>query len=204
MGARRPGRRRRPSAEPETADRDLGPPADTEAVARTIVLTKLTDRARSRQELEDVLAGKDVPAEIAAAVLDRFEAVGLVDDAAFADAWVESRQSTRGLSRRALRYELRRKGVDDEVIAESLEQVGPAAELAAAQRLVERKLQSTRHLPADVRFRRLAGLLARKGYPPALTLRVVRDALAAGELQGVTTDFDPAADSEPAAVLDPF
>jgi regulatory protein len=176
-------RRRRSQVEPDPSQHDLGAPADPEAVARTIVLTKLTGQARSRRELEDALDGKGVPSEVAAAVLDRFEAVGLVNDAAFADAWVQSRQSTRGLSRQALQHELRRKGVDDEVIADSLDQIDPEAEVEVARRLVERKLRTSRHLTADARFRRLTGLLARKGYPAAVTFRVVREALAADASQ---------------------
>jgi regulatory protein len=189
--------RRRQVVEPDSSERDLGPPAEPEAVARTIVLTKLTSQARSRHELEEALANKDVPAEVATLVLDRFQAAGLVDDDAFAEAWVESRVKTRGLSRRALRYELRRKGVSDEVIATSLDRLEPDAEVAAARRLVDRKLQSTRQLPADVRFRRLVGLLARKGYPGGLSVRVVREAVHRDAMR----DADP--DGLTADVLDP-
>jgi regulatory protein len=196
------GTRRRRHREPDPGDRDLGPPADPEAVARTIVLTKLTAQARSRHELADALTAKDVPVEVADAVLDRFEAVGLVDDSAFADAWVRSRSTGRGLSRAALRHELRRKGVSEEVIGESLEQLGPDAELDAARRLVERKLRSTRHLPTDVRFRRLVGLLARKGYPSGVSMRVVRQAIEADGAVDAVVGQVPAADQADTAVLD--
>ena len=89
---------RRRQREPEEHERDLGPVADPESVARTILLSKLTASAKSRRELADALAAKDVPDEMATRVLDRFEQVGLVDDAAFADTWVRSRQAGRGLS----------------------------------------------------------------------------------------------------------
>src|SRR4051794_28404254 len=170
---------RRRQREPEDPDRDLGPSADPESVARTIVLTKLTASAKSRRELADALASKDVPEEVATRVLDRFEGVGLVDDAAFADTWVRSRQASRGLSRRALSHELRRKGVADEVITDSLEQLDRASEREAAVALVARKLGSTRGLDPVRRTRRLVGMLARKGYPPGLSMAVVREAIAA-------------------------
>lgn len=178
--AGQPHRRRRRAGRPEPDDtrHDLGPAADPESVARTIVLTKLTAQARSRHELAEALAAKAVPDEVSNAVLDRFEELGLVDDSAFAEAWVESRQASRGLSRRMLRQELRRKGVDDEVIAESLDSVDPDAEVAAARRLVERKLSSTRNLDPAARLRRLTAMLARKGYPAGLALRVVREVIA--------------------------
>ena len=97
----------------EDCSRDLGPEADPESVARKILLDQLTGQARSRKELSDKLASRNVPDDVATRLLDRFEEVGLVDDEAFARAWVESRQRGRGLARRALQQELRRKGIDD-------------------------------------------------------------------------------------------
>jgi regulatory protein len=183
----RPRRRRE---EPVDADRDLGPPADAESVARTIVLTKLTSRAQSRSELTKALAAKDVPDEIATAVLDRFEQVGLVDDQAFADAWVDSRRGTRGLAGRALAQELRRKGVDDEIVHTALARIDPDDERAAARELVDRKLRSLSKVDDASRFRRLTGLLARKGYPPGVVMSVVREALADHRDGGDLDAFD--------------
>lgn len=172
-------RRSRPRREaPDDEARDLGPEADPESVARTIVLNKLTARARSRHELADALSAKDVPDDVAERVLDRFEEVGLVDDQAFSDAWVESRRQSRGLAGRALSQELRRKGVSDEVARLSLEQIDPDDERAAARGLVKRKLRSLSRVDEAVKFRRLTGLLARKGYPPGVAVAVVREALA--------------------------
>jgi regulatory protein len=190
-------RRRRPQREPDEQGRDLGPQADPESVARTIVLTKLTGQARSRAELEKALADRGVPSDVAAAVLDRFQSAGLVDDTAFASAWVQSRGPGRGLSRRALRHELRGKGVNDDDIAEALEELNPETEAATARRLVERKLQSVAALPADVRFRRLLGVLARRGYPAGLSVHVIREALAEHDRQS-------GADYEADRLLDPL
>jgi len=174
-------RRRVGREEPDRTDADRGPEADPESVARTIVLTKLTARARTRQELADALAGRGVPDEVATRVLDRFGEVGLVDDAAFATAWVESRQASRGLSRRALALELRRKGVDSEIVADSLASIDDGTEYDAARSLVEKKLRSTRNADPQARWRQLVGLLARRGYPPGLAMRVVGDVLKAGD-----------------------
>ena len=105
-----------------------GPDADAESVARTILLDALTGQARSRRELRDKLAKKDVPDDLAERLLDRFTEVGLVDDEAFARSWVESRQRSRGLARRALAQELRRKGVDDETARTALDDLDPEDE----------------------------------------------------------------------------
>ncbi len=110
-------------------------------------------------------------------MLSRFEDVGLIDDAAFAGAWVESRHHGRGLARRALVRELRTKGVDSAVIDEAVGQLDADQEEETARELVARKLRSTRGLDRDKRLRRLAGMLARKGYGEGMALRVVRQAL---------------------------
>jgi regulatory protein len=167
---------RGPAAESE---RDLGPHADPESVARMILLDKLTAHPRSRHELSEALAVRHVPAEVASRVLDRFEDVGLVDDAAFAAEWVRSRQVSRGLSRIALAHELRRKGVEPEIVRESVDAIDVHEEWAAARALVEKRLRGIRHLPPTTKTRRLTGLLARKGYPAGLALAVVREALTA-------------------------
>jgi len=156
-----------------------GPDADSESVARTILLDALTGQARSRQELRDRLAKKDVPDELAERLLDRFSEVGLVDDEAFARSWVESRQRSRGLARRALAQELRRKGVDDETARTALDELDPAQEEQAAHDLVRKKLRSMRGVDHVTATRRLAGLLARKGYPAGLAFAVVREELGA-------------------------
>ena len=155
----------------------LGPPEDAEGVARQILLDQLTGRARSRSDLAAKLAQRNVPEEIAVRLLDRFEEVGLVDDAAFARDWVEQRQSGRGLARRALAQELRRKGIDDEVAREALDEIDPEHEVEAARTLVRRKLRSVSDLDQQVAVRRLTGMLARKGYPPSIAFRVVREEL---------------------------
>jgi regulatory protein len=167
------------AAAPPPDDSDaLGPEADQEAVARRILLDQLTGQARSRSELATKLARKRVPPEVAARLLDRFEEVGLVDDTAFARDWVQSRQAGRGLARRALAVELRRKGVDQTVISEAVAGVDPSDEVDAARELVRRRLRSLDRFDEMTRVRRLTGMLARKGYPQSVAFRVVREELA--------------------------
>lgn len=154
-----------------------GPDADHEAVARKILLDALTGRARSRQELADKLAKKDVPADLAEALLDRFTEVGLIDDAAFARLWVEGRHRSRGLAPRALAQELRRKGIDDDVAREAIDELDEDSQRSAARALVERKARSLQRVDTATATRRLVGMLARKGYPSGLAFAVVREVL---------------------------
>jgi regulatory protein len=158
-------------------------------VARLICLRLLTAAPRTRAQLADVLRRRGVPDDAATAVLARFAEVGLIDDAMFASAWVESRHYGRGLARRALAAELNQRGVDRSDIQAAVEKLSPETELATARALVGRRLASTTGQPAQVRIRRLAGMLARKGYPAGLAYRVVREALEQ-EGQDQATGFD--------------
>lgn len=172
------------SSHPPQDDVLLGPDADAEDVARKILLDQLTGQARSRAELAAKLAKRRVPEEVADRLLARFEEVGLIDDAAFARSWVESRQSGRGLGRRALAQELRRKGIDDEVARETLEEIDPAEEEEAARTLVRRKLRTLRRVDRATAMRRLTAMLARKGHRGDVVWRVVREELDSSGLDG--------------------
>src|SRR5580693_4043453 len=144
---------------------------DPEARARQICLRLLTAAPRTRAQLAGALRRAKVP-----------------DDAAFARAWVESRHHSRGLSRRSLSAELRRSGVASEDIREAVEGLDPEQEVATARRLVEQKMAATRGHPPEARARRAAGLLARKGYPPGLVFRLIKEFL---EQEGEALDLDP-------------
>jgi regulatory protein len=207
---RRPRRRapEPPDADGHTADgrpRDhaTDPPADPQPIdpqsaARTICLDLLTTRARTRAELAADLARRGTDDAVAATVLDRLVEVGLLDDAAFAEQWVDSRHRHRGLGRRALSQELRRKGVDTETANEAVAGLDSEAERAKAGELVRRRLPSLDRLEPEVAARRLVGMLARKGYGAGLAHEVVRTEMAArgAELDEADPDLD---DAEPFA-----
>src|SRR4051794_14172418 len=163
---------------PPAEESGVDPDVDPESAARTIALRLLEHAPRTRAELARALARPGVPPHAAAAVLDRFTEVGLIDDAAFATAWVDSRQAGRGLARRALSAELRRRGIDETTAREALCTVSADDEELAARALVERRLRTMTSLPREARQRRLAGMLARKGFDHELVRRVLREALA--------------------------
>jgi regulatory protein len=150
---------------------------DAESIAQSIALRKLTVRARTRRELDHALQDKNVPPGIKEAVLDRLQDVGLVDDASFAIDWVNSRQQRRHLSRRALRRELQIKGVERDDIDRALEKIDFNSELTAARDLVERKRQTMSGLRRDVQYRRLAGILSRRGFDTAVMVQVLNESL---------------------------
>lgn len=183
--------RRRAREEPER-EGPPEPPADPESVARTICLNLLTARARTRAELAGELARRDVDDDVAATVLDRLEEVRLLDDTAFAEQWVDSRHRHRGLGKRALSQELRRKGVETEVANAALDELDPESERAKAVELVRRRLRSLDRVEPDAAARRLVGMLARKGYGAGLAYEVVRTEMAGrgAELDDTVPDDD--------------
>jgi regulatory protein len=148
-------------------------------VARELCLKLLAGRARSRAELVGTLLRHGIPAEVADRVLSRFAEVGLVDDRAFAEAFVSVRRASRGLARRALSEQLRHHGVDPLTASAALASLDEATEASTARCLVRHQLPASRGLEPVVRVRRLVGMLARKGYPNHLACRVVREELAA-------------------------
>lgn len=146
------------------------------------MLRQLTSSAKSRLQLSRKLAERNIPEDVAEAVLDRFQEVRLIDDAEFAETWVRSRSQSRKLAKGALRRELAEKGIDAETAASALEQLSDEDEEVTARLLVERKLRPGIDLSdrseRDKATRRLASMLARKGYQPSQAFRIVGEVLA--------------------------
>jgi regulatory protein len=143
--------------------------------------------------LATVLGRRGIPDDVVHRVLDRYDEVGIIDDEAFARAWVTSRHHGKGLARRALARELQRKGVDVEAVDAALDGLDPDTEEGTARALVARRMRVERAAAPDAAFRRLVGMLARKGYPAALAIRVVKEALAA---EAATAEFADGIDQD--------
>ncbi|GAA5158078.1 regulatory protein RecX [Ornithinimicrobium tianjinense] len=166
----------RPAPGPDGPGRTEAAP-DPHAVARKIVLRQLAMGPRTRRQLEDKLRERGCEREVALRVLDRMAEIGLVDDEAYAEMYIRSKQETKGLAVEALRHELRAKGVPDGIVDASLEEIDPEHEKEQARALVARRLRTMRGLDREVQTRRLAGFLARKGYGSGVSYQVIREAL---------------------------
>jgi len=145
-----------------------------ESAARRIALDALSRAARTRGQLEVLLQRKGFAPEVAAPVLDRFEEVGLIDDREYAETFVESRHRVRGQAGRALSMELRQRGVADDVIAEAVGGLDSEREFETACRIARSRYERMSAVPPEVKVRRLAGFLARKGYSGTIVTRAVR------------------------------
>ncbi|CAM3588303.1 recombination regulator RecX [Mycobacterium frederiksbergense] len=161
---------------PSTSEKSAEPKREEQA--RDVCLRLLTVRARTRAELEAALTKRGYPDDVSARVLDRLVDVGLLDDAAFAEQWVRTRRANAGKGKRALAAELRTKGVDPELIAETLDSVDAGEWRVRAEELVATKLRREK-LDDEVKVtRRLVAMLARRGYHQGMALDVVSTQLA--------------------------
>lgn len=134
---------------------------EAEAGAMAQALRLISRRPRSERELRQAWDRRGVTVQAQASALARLQRLGQVDDAAFAAAWVENRGAFRPRSARALRSELRRKGVDDTLIGSAIEGLDEAdAAYRAARRLAAR----AGGLPEQEFQRRLGDQLARRGF----------------------------------------
>ena len=176
--ARRRGLRRAGGRNGDRANGEKSPITDPEE-ARAICLKQLSWAPRTRSQLALAMRRRGVTDGVAEQILARFEDVGLIDDAAFAASWVESRHVGRNIGRRKLAQELHNRGVSGVIVREAVDALPAETERATAYALISRRLASTAGQPTALRARRLAAILARKGYPAGLAYDVVRNALAA-------------------------
>lgn len=133
-------------------------------------LNFLAYRTRSRQEITRYLQKKNFSEIAIAEVLEKLVSLELIDDAAFARQWVENRESFKPRSRRALRYELRQKGISDHIIDEAVEDIDEEdSAYRAAKRWAERKA----HLDYNTFRRKLWGYLQRRGFGYSVIKKLV-------------------------------
>lgn len=150
---------------------------------REIALRQLNFSARSSHQLREAMAARDVPAGARDEVISRLTRVGLIDDAEYAAMLVRTRQSERGLARRALMVELTRKGIDRQTAELALEQIDGSDEAEAARELVRKRVGSMRTLDPTKRRNRLYGMLGRKGYSSSAARSAIDEVLSAEGLE---------------------
>jgi len=147
--------------------------------------TFLTGAARPRAGLAAALRLRGIPEDVANRVLDRFAEVGLIDDQAYAAAFVAAKHRERALGAAALRTELLRKGVDEETVLNAVQTIDQEAERERARALIDKRLDAALSNGEPAARRRLVALLARRGYSPEVAFSVVNEALVAREGQGL-------------------
>ena len=169
--------RRPPSGETEDGSLDqprLLSPEKLESRARNVLLHQLARSAKSTSQLRKILEQREIPTDISEKVLERFTEVGLIDDASFAETIVNSRRNYKGLAKSAIKRELNEKGVSQEMVEEAVSGITAEDDFESAKQLATRRFGQMAHLEKDVRTRRLAGYLQRKGYASSAVFAAIK------------------------------
>jgi regulatory protein len=144
--------------------------------AKSAAYRLLTYRPRSRAELIGKLQEKGFDLAVIEGVLADLERYGYVNDRQFAEQWAAGRLRRRGFGRRRVERELRDKGVERDIIAETLASVWSGdIEMKTARASAERKLKTLRSFDGETCRRRLAAFLERKGFSYDIIRTVLTD-----------------------------
>ena len=155
--------------------------ARTPTSVKERALRLLSVRSRSKSELRQRLLRADFePEEVESAIAD-LEAVGLVDDEAFARELAES-QRRKGMGRRAALSGLRVKGVDRELAEKIADEANPEDEAERAAEVAAKRLPRLQGIEPEARRRRLMDYLLRRGYDPETARSACFRALAEEEV----------------------
>lgn len=145
------------------------------ARARNAAYRYLAVRPRSRAEVRERLQDRGFSPAVIDSVMAHLSRLGYINDEEFAGLWIESRVKVRSFGKRRLRQELRDKGVEGELIGLAIERhLPPEREAEAAKKAAESKLRSLRGLEREIRRRRLAGFLERKGFSFEVIREIMR------------------------------
>lgn len=146
--------------------------ADAEETAYQRALLLLNSRPRTRAEIARNLQNQNIPENIQQAIFERLQRSGLLDDAAFARAWIANREEFRPRGQNALRYELRQHGVEEHIIQQVITE-NPADEYGQAVRAAEKTARKLSGSDAQTFRRKLGGFLARRGFNYETSARVI-------------------------------
>lgn len=146
--------------------------------ARETAMRILASTGRSKKDLVERLVAKGHDSEICEELVERLDAVGLINEYETAAMIARTRFAEKGRSRSVIAQELRAKGYPEPAIEMALEQIQPVDERLAALDLARRRLERDRDGDQNARIRRALGHLTRKGYAQGLAMSCIREVLA--------------------------
>jgi len=147
--------------------------AETVRRARQVALNLLSFRPRTRNELSRRLILKGYPEDVTDEVLAALAGAGLVNDEQFTKDWVADRLQSKPMGSVRIAWELRQKGVAQEVVQQALESIDSETEYELALGLARKRLQRLGVEASDEERRRLASFLRRRGFSWDVTNRVI-------------------------------
>ncbi|MDY7527180.1 MULTISPECIES: regulatory protein RecX [Cryobacterium] len=159
----------------DTGDLDHAVDPDSEH-AEQVLLQRLRGRSLSISEARGVLVGLDLPESEIEEIVERFIRLDYLDEAKLAEQIVYSQHERKGLGRSGVQAEMRRRGLDKELIAETLDAM-PDDETERAIEVAIKRVQQLGRLDDRTIDRRLNAFLMRKGYPSSVVREAVQAAL---------------------------
>src|SRR6266540_767847 len=135
---------------------------DQRARCREAAIRFLAVRPRSEREIRRRLDQHGYPSVLVEAVVESLRGLDLIDDTAFARYWVEQRQTHRPRGARLLKLELRRKGLDAEVAAEAVANMGDEGQ--SAYQAAAGRARILGGVDERTFRQRLGGFLQRRGF----------------------------------------
>ncbi len=130
----------------------------------------LSYRARSESEIRQNLRKHEIPEPVIEQTLDRLREDGLANDSQFARAWVDNRSTFRPRSRRMMAMELRRKGLDEQVVSSATADVDDEA---LAYEAAQKRAARYKALDWNEFRKKLGDFLARRGFSYTVVAPVV-------------------------------
>lgn len=146
--------------------------------AKTAGIKYLARRSRSRREVQTYLHKKEYSPSAISSALAYLADLGYINDRQFAEDWGRSRIESRRFGKLRIRQELLQKGLDEGLIASTLEKLfSETDEIQLARSCAEKCLPSLAGLDQVKKKRRLAQRLQRKGFPYDIIRNIIETTL---------------------------
>ncbi len=167
--------------------------AEIDALTNEDAIQKAVDRAidflsyrpRSTQEVRQNLVKKEIPESVIDIAIGRLQRLKYLDDEAFARFWIENRDNFKPMSPRALRYELRQKGIEDSILDPLLDEIVDVHE--AAYRAIEKRKWRFQGKTRHEFKKKLSGRLQRRGFHYGVINDVIQQLM--DELEAEDPDY---------------
>lgn len=127
----------------------------------------LSYRQRSEKEVRDKLKERKAAPEIIEQIVLFLKEQKFIDDGEFARSWIRSRKNFRIKSKKAIKMELLKKGIDTEIVEGALQgddDVEGINDKEQAIKLVKKRVLRYKGLPREEIYKKLSGFLARRGF----------------------------------------
>lgn len=149
---------------------------DFQNKAKEYAFKLLSYRGRSEKELKERLIKKGFSKALVSSTVKNLKDLGLINDSSLAETLKREALSIKLLSQKGARNFLYSRGIPHEIINQVLD-YNEAVDINNARRLVDKKINTLKNYSPLIIKKRLYGLLARRGYPSDIILKVLKETI---------------------------